>query len=494
MRPAGSGDGRALARLHVISGHVAPGGEREISMEEVAQHNSAKSMWIVVDGVVYDMTPFLSEHPGGKRIPLKYAGTDASEVWHSMHRPEIMAEYGRELRIGLLAGSRRPAGVGSAGGGAGSSAPGGTRDAARYAAALRQCAAELRAFVDDENCHPILVRLAWHDSGTFDRALAHRWPACGGANGSIRFERELAHGANAGLKKAVLYLQPFKEKFAELSWADLIQLGGAISLELAGALPSPMRYGRVDVASEEECPPEGRLPSAYPPFPGDVDAPTHLRQVFGRMGFSDAEIVALSGAHTLGRAFKERSGVVEEGYGRGKGTRHTQPPTGRARADGSTALGMPGGKSWTERWLAFDNSYYAYAGHAADPALLWMPTDAALHEDAHFRGAYERCALGRGRAARRERHAPALGPSPPRALPRARPVRHAPAAPRAGTRPTRARSASTLRRRTPSCPSSARASTRRRALCCDGGLVRAAAAWRARRSIECHSQRKGRQQ
>ena len=33
------------------------------------------------------------------------------------------------------------------------------------------------------------------------------------------------------------------------------------------------------------------------------------------MGFDDEDIVALSGAHTLGRAFKERSGVVENGYG-----------------------------------------------------------------------------------------------------------------------------------------------------------------------------------
>jgi len=33
------------------------------------------------------------------------------------------------------------------------------------------------------------------------------------------------------------------------------------------------------------------------------------------MGFDDKGIVALSGAHTIGRAFKERSGTVKEGYG-----------------------------------------------------------------------------------------------------------------------------------------------------------------------------------
>ena len=38
------------------------------------------------------------------------------------------------------------------------------------------------------------------------------------------------------------------------------------------------------------------------------------------MGFDDAEIVALSGAHTIGRAFAERSGTVAEGYGPKKGS------------------------------------------------------------------------------------------------------------------------------------------------------------------------------
>ena len=37
-----------------------------------------------------------------------------------------------------------------------------------------------------------------------------------------------------------------------------------------------------------------------------------VSQVFYRMGFDDKEIVALSGAHTLGRAFKNRSGFGAE--------------------------------------------------------------------------------------------------------------------------------------------------------------------------------------
>lgn len=40
----------------------------------------------------------------------------------------------------------------------------------------------------------------------------------------------------------------------------------------------------------------------------------HLRYVFGKYdSMTDEDIVALSGAHTLGRAFKDRSGTVENG-------------------------------------------------------------------------------------------------------------------------------------------------------------------------------------
>ena len=50
---------------------------RTLSKDEVAQHNKKNDCWIVVDGKVYDMTEFLDEHPGGRRLPLKYAGKDA---------------------------------------------------------------------------------------------------------------------------------------------------------------------------------------------------------------------------------------------------------------------------------------------------------------------------------------------------------------------------------------------------------------------------------
>jgi hypothetical protein len=68
-----------------------------------------------------------------------------------------------------------------------------------------------------------------------------------------------------------------------------------------------MQYGRLD-ADEDQVGDTAGLPAASSPFPQNHTAAEHLRWVFGRMGLTDQEMVALSGGHTLGRAYKNRSG------------------------------------------------------------------------------------------------------------------------------------------------------------------------------------------
>ena len=74
--------------------------------------------------------------------------------------------------------------------------PGGGGNHELYKAELLRARSDVLALLGKLQCHPILIRLAWHDAGTFDASvpLSH-WPKCGGANGSIRFEEELEHGA-----------------------------------------------------------------------------------------------------------------------------------------------------------------------------------------------------------------------------------------------------------------------------------------------------------
>ena len=244
--------------------------------------------------------------------------------------------------------------------------------------------------LDAKNCGPIFVRLAWHDSGTFDVGVKEEWPAAGGAIGSIRFDPEILHGANAGLSSAVELLEPVKEAVPNMSYADIFQMASARSIEVAGGPKIDMIYGRVDATGSDQCSPEGNLPDAEAGPEGkyggaggtssteDSTPNGHLRKVFYRMGLNDEEIVALSGAHTFGRAYKDRSGLGAEK------TKFTDGSK-QFRKDGKEANYKAGGSSWTEKWLIFDNSYFTtMPDKSADPELLKLSTDKTLFDDEGF--------------------------------------------------------------------------------------------------------------
>eukprot|EP00814_Leptocylindrus_danicus_P008099 CAMPEP_0116046364 /NCGR_PEP_ID=MMETSP0321-20121206/28226_1 /TAXON_ID=163516 /ORGANISM="Leptocylindrus danicus var. danicus, Strain B650" /LENGTH=235 /DNA_ID=CAMNT_0003527987 /DNA_START=250 /DNA_END=957 /DNA_ORIENTATION=- len=146
------------------------------------------------------------------------------------------------------------------------------------------------------------VRLAWHASGTYS---AH--DNSGGSNGGrIRHAPEKSWGANAGLDIAMDHLDSLREKHNNLSYGDLYTYAGVVAVEYAGGPKIPYRFGRVDDEDGSNSPPDGRLPDADKGSVKKTSA--HMRDVFYRMGFDDREMVALIGAHTLGRCHIDRSG------------------------------------------------------------------------------------------------------------------------------------------------------------------------------------------
>jgi len=152
---------------------------------------------------------------------------------------------------------------------------------------------------DDGSLGPVLLRLAWHTSGTWCKKTK-----TGGSTGAtMRFKPESSDEANAGLEKAIAFLEPIKEKFPEVSYADLWIFSGIVALEEMGGPHVEMRWGRKDLDEDSEKIPEnGRLPDAS-------QGPKHIRDIFYRMGFNDQEIVALvGGGHALGRCHTDRSG------------------------------------------------------------------------------------------------------------------------------------------------------------------------------------------
>merc|ERR1712100_702198 len=68
-----------------------------IKMEEVEKHSSVDDLWLVIDGKVYDVTPFMDDHPGGGEIMLGAAGKDGTDdfedVGHSPHARELLKRF-----------------------------------------------------------------------------------------------------------------------------------------------------------------------------------------------------------------------------------------------------------------------------------------------------------------------------------------------------------------------------------------------------------------
>ncbi|XP_071708786.1 putative L-ascorbate peroxidase 6 [Rutidosis leptorrhynchoides] len=132
-----------------------------------------------------------------------------------------------------------------------------------------------------------VLRLVFHDAGTYEIN-----DDSGGMNGSISYE--LDRPENKGLKKSLKIVLEAKniveEKQPAVSLADMIAVAGAEAVFLCGGPKIPVRLGRLDSMVPD---PEGNLPEET------LDA-LGLKQSFQKKGFSTQELVALSGAHTLG--------------------------------------------------------------------------------------------------------------------------------------------------------------------------------------------------
>ncbi|XP_019159747.1 PREDICTED: L-ascorbate peroxidase, cytosolic-like isoform X2 [Ipomoea nil] len=215
-----------------------------------------------------------------------------------------------------------------------------------YTKAIDKLKRKLRGLIAEKNCAPLMLRLAWHSAGTYDVSTK-----TGGPFGTMRLKAEQAHGANNGLDIAVRLLEPFKEQFPIVSYADLYQLAGVVAVEVSGGPDVPFHPGRED---KTEPPVEGRFCDAT------MQGNDHLRDVFVKqMGLSKEDIVALSGGHTLGRCHKEPSGF--EG-------------------------------PWTTNPLIFDNSYFKELLSSETEGLLLLPTGRELLNDPAFRPLVEKYA------------------------------------------------------------------------------------------------------
>jgi len=279
--------------------------------------------------------------------------------------------------------------------------------ALEYAAALKNLdmdavKADMKALLADSqecwpadygNYGPLMVRLAWHCSGSYRRSDGVG--GCGG--GRQRFEPERSWPDNTNLDKARALLYPLKRKYGNaLSWGDLFILAGTTALRDAGAPIKQMCFGRVDNADgtlsqglgptaqqEKIAPckvngmckeplgvttvgliyvnPEGPvMEDGGKSNPDPALSAKDIRQTFVSMGHTDKNTVALIGAHALGKGH----GACPTAPGLSPKDAYSQTPvavpwagecgTGKG-ADAMTA-GFEG--PWTSDPLAWDNEFF----------------------------------------------------------------------------------------------------------------------------------------
>lgn len=185
-----------------------------------------------------------------------------------------------------------------------------------------------RVIQEDATYAGPILRLAFHDSVV--RSVSSD-PNVGGGDGSIRYE--LSWSENRGLSKPLKVVQDIYESqqhsicndshsstvikagdarceskdYVALSFADTLALCGAAAVESAKGPHIPIRLGRKDITRADnrlltstiEGETERSTLSTSLPSPA-LDS-LGLRMYFQRLGFTDMEMVALMGAHDLGR-------------------------------------------------------------------------------------------------------------------------------------------------------------------------------------------------
>ncbi|KAI0462243.1 hypothetical protein LJB42_004331 [Komagataella kurtzmanii] len=218
----------------------------------------------------------------------------------------------------------------------------------------------------DGSAGPNLVRLAWHSAGTYDKYDKNPHTNGGSYGGTMRFSKEGGDGANNGLAKGREFLEPLLKKYTWLSHGDLWTLSGVVAIQEMGGPKIKWRPGRKDLSEEYQAP-NGKLPDA-------AQGPDYVRKFFNRLDFTDREMVALIGAHTLGRCHVTSSGydgpwdfaptMFDNGF-------FTQLQKGVGSGEGQWHL-----RKWDGPEQYEDNN---------SNSLMMLPADMALVQDPKFK-------------------------------------------------------------------------------------------------------------
>ncbi|KAF9103374.1 hypothetical protein BGX27_010607 [Mortierella sp. AM989] len=67
---------------------------------DLADHCSRKSLYLAIEGKVYDCTDFIDEHPGGEEVLIDEAGKDATESFNDVGHSDEARDMLTKMYVG----------------------------------------------------------------------------------------------------------------------------------------------------------------------------------------------------------------------------------------------------------------------------------------------------------------------------------------------------------------------------------------------------------
>uniref|UniRef100_A0A915INU2 Cytochrome-b5 reductase n=1 Tax=Romanomermis culicivorax TaxID=13658 RepID=A0A915INU2_ROMCU len=77
-----------------------------VNEDDMKAHNSAADAWTILDGRVFNITPYLEYHPGGAEQLARIAGTDGTDLFNQYHQWVSWEGMLRNCLVGRFVGDR----------------------------------------------------------------------------------------------------------------------------------------------------------------------------------------------------------------------------------------------------------------------------------------------------------------------------------------------------------------------------------------------------
>ncbi len=82
---------------------AAPNTTKQITWQQVKKNNKASSCWTVINGKVYNVTRWITQHPGGSQRILSLCGKNGSAMFTGQHAGQAAPESVlKSYQIGVL--------------------------------------------------------------------------------------------------------------------------------------------------------------------------------------------------------------------------------------------------------------------------------------------------------------------------------------------------------------------------------------------------------